>query len=174
MRKISRISAMLASAAALSMAATPALARGPGWGGSGWDGGWRGERHHGDGIDGGDILTGLLILGGIAVIAGAASNGAKNRDQRAPLPEPRYSPPATAGYGVDDRPQWSEGGGINSAINRCMDEVDRGRTRVDSVDAVNRAGDGWRVEGRADGGAFSCTVDGDGRIRQVTIDGHAI
>ncbi len=169
MRKISRISAMLASAAALSLVATPALARGPGWGG-----GWGGGRHHDDGIDGGDILTGLLILGGVAVIVGAASDSAKNRDQRARYPEPRYPQPAAPGYGVDDRPQWNESGGINSAVNRCMDEIDRGRTRVDSVDSVNRTGDGWRVEGRADGGAFSCTVDADGRIRQVTIDGHAI
>lgn len=169
MRKISRISAMLVSAAALSMVASPALARERGWGG-----GWGGGRHHHDGIDGGDILTGLLILGGIAVIAGAASDGAKNRDQRTRYPEPRYPQPKAPGYGVDDRPQWNEGGGINSAVHRCMDEIDRGRTRVDSIDSVNRTGDGWRVDGRADGGVFSCTVDADGRIRQVSINGHAI
>ena len=53
--------------------------------------------------------------------------------------------------------------------------VSRGNTRIDSVENVSREGDGWRVEGRATGGAaFSCTVDSDGRIRNVNIDGRAI
>ena len=40
----------------------------------GWGrGGWGGRHHHDDGIDGGDVFAGLLILGGIAAIASAAS-----------------------------------------------------------------------------------------------------
>lgn len=173
MSKISRIAAGLASAAALSLAATPALANGhDGWG-RGWDGG---RRHHDDGIDGGDILTGLLILGGIAVIAGAASSGNdRQRERQADYPDPPEPQPAYAGYGDDTRPQWHDNGGINAAVGRCMDEIDRGRTRVDSVDSVSRSGDGWRVEGRADGGSpFSCTVGADGQIRQVSVDGRAL
>lgn len=174
MMKFTRTAAALACAAALSMVATPALARDhDGWGG--WNGG---RHHHDDGIDGGDILTGLLILGGIAIIADAAtssSNNDRRRERQVDYPDQRYQEPAYAGYGDDNRPQWHDNSGINSAVGRCMDEIDRGRTRVDSVDSVSRSGDGWRVEGRADGGSqFSCTVGADGQIRQVSVDGRAL
>lgn len=167
-RKVSRTAAVLASAAALSLMATPALAHDRGWGG-GWG------RHHDD-IDAGDVLAGILIIGGIAAIASAASGAAKQQrsqpDYRYPDPAPRGNP---GDYGVDERPQWHEGGGINAAVNRCIDEVSRGKSGVDRVDGVNRDGDGWRVQGRLDGGAgFACTIDGEGRIRNVNIDGHAI
>ena len=175
-RKVSRSAAMLASAAVLSMMATPAMARDRGWGG-GWGGGW--GRHH-DRIDAGDVLAGILIIGGIAAIASAASSSSKAKrsqpDYRYPdqLPQQQQQQ-QQRDYGNDSRPQWNEGSGINGAVSRCMDEVSRGNTKVDTVDSVNRDGDGWRVQGRAQGGgAFSCSVDADGRIRNVSIDGHAI
>ncbi len=40
--------------------------------------GYRGYRHR-DRIDGGDVLAGILIIGGIAAIAGAASKNARDR-----------------------------------------------------------------------------------------------
>lgn len=175
-RKFSRGAAVLAGAAVLSMVATPAMARPRGWGG-GWGGGW-GHRHH-DGIDGGDVLAGILIIGGIAAIASAASNSSNSKARRAE-PEYRYPEPPVRqdqrGYaGNDDRPQWSEGTGINGAVNRCIDEVSRGKTGVDTVDSVNRDGEGWRVQGRVTSGdSFTCSVDGDGRIRQAAIAGRAI
>ncbi len=175
-RKLSRSAAMLAGVAALSMMATPAMARDRGWGG-GWGGGW--GRHH-DRVDAGDVLAGILIIGGIAAIASAASSGSKAKrsrdDYREPLPPPPPAPRQdTRDYGEDNRPQWNEGNGINTAIGRCIDEVSRGKSGVDAVDSVNREGQGWRVQGKAaGGGAFTCTIDGDGRIRQVSIDGHAI
>jgi hypothetical protein len=52
--------------------------------------------------------------------------------------------------------------------------VERGNRRVDSVDSVNRSANGWTVEGRVDGRDFTCSVDGDGRIGGVTVDGSAI
>lgn len=176
-RRFSRSAAVLASAAVLSMVATPAMARPRGWGGGwgGWGGGW-GHRHH-DGIDGGDVLAGILIIGGIAAIASAASS---NNKARRAEPEYRYPDPPVRqdqrGYaGNDDRPQWNEGTGINGAINRCIDEVSRGKTGVDTVDSVNRDGEGWRVQGKVTSGDdFTCSVDGDGRIRQVAIAGRAI
>lgn len=179
MIKISRTAAALACAATLSLVATPALARDR----DGWGNGWGGGRHHhNDGIDGGDILTGLLILGGIAIIADAATKDSNSRQRQRPgdypdqsYPEPAYQQPAYAGYGEDNRPQWQGNNGINSAIGRCMDEIDRGKPRVDSVDAVSRTGDGWRVEGRVDGGSsFSCTVSEAGQIEQVSVDGRAL
>ena len=165
-----RIAVALALTAAASTAATPAMARG-----------WGGQYRHHDRVDGGDILAGILIIGGIAAIASAASNAKKARpsqgDYREPLPRQREAAP---GYGRDDnRPEWregtGEGGGIDSAINRCIDEVNRGKTRVGEVDSVNRDASGWRVAGTTTGnGNFSCMIDRDGRIRNVNIDGQAI
>ena len=164
----------LASAAAVSMMATPALARG--WGG-GWGGDWGHRRHH-DGVDAGDVIAGVLILGTIAAIASAASKPKQPQQQRYPQQDyPQQSYPqqgGSYGNGADPRPEWHEGGGINDAVNRCIDEVSRGNTRIDAVDSVNRDGEGWRVQGRAaNGGAFACSVDGQGRIRSITIDGRA-
>lgn len=170
-----RSAALLASAAAFSMMATPAMARDWGWGG-----GWGGRYHHRDrGIDGGDILAGILIIGGIAAIASAASKSSKdsrkNDEYRYPDQTPQND--RSAGYGQDNRPEWQENAGsaMNTAINRCMDEIDRGQTGVDAVDSVNREGEGWRVQGRVNGGSnFTCAIDGEGRIRQVSIDGKAL
>ncbi len=164
----------LTSAAAASMMATPALARG--WNG-GWGGDWGHRRHH-DGVDAGDVIAGVLILGTIAAIASAAS---KPKQLQPRYPQQDYPPQGSQqgsnngyGNGNDPRPEWHEGGGINDAVNRCIDEVSRGSTRIDAVDSVNREGDGWRVQGRAvNGGAFACSIDGQGRIRNITIDGHA-
>lgn len=160
MHRSSRLAAALASAAALSMAATPAVA-GPRWG-------WGGH-HHRDRVDAGDIFAGILIIGGIAAIASAASKENKRdryeryeRRDRDDRYERDYSQ-------EDNRPQWQEGTGINGAINRCLGEVTRGANQNAEIDAVNRDGDGWKVEGRAEGGDFSCTIDGSGRIRNIQI-----
>lgn len=166
--------AALALLASVSMVATPALARDRNWGGD-WG------RHH-DRVDAGDVLTGILIIGGIAAIASAASDGNKRarererqqRDER----DYRYErPEQTQDYGREDaRPEWREGGadsrsgtgvggGLNGAVEACVNDAERGGRHVDGVEAVNRQGDGWRVEGRMAGGAsFSCTIDGDGRV----------
>lgn len=171
-RRVSRIAATLAAVATFSIAATPALARDR-WGGGNW-----GRHYRHDRVDAGDIFAGVLIIGAIAAIASAANKAKK--EQRPVEPEPRYPddgyrPGGSGNYGADDRPEWREGTGIDSAVNRCRDEVSRGDTRIDSVESVSREGDGWRVEGRATGGnTFSCTVDGDGRIRNVNIGGRAI
>ena len=73
-RKTTGFRSLLLSAAALSMVATPALANHNwGWGG----------RHHRDRVDAGDVLTGILIIGGIAAIASAASsNNKKKKSQK--------------------------------------------------------------------------------------------
>ena len=173
MGKISRSAAVLASAAAFSMTASPVMARDWGWGG------W-GHHRHRDRVDAGDVLAGILIIGGIAAVASAASKANKNkqreRDYRYPDDNyPQQRERDGGNYADDDRPVWNESGGINEAIDRCREEVSRGSTKIDEVDAVNREGDGWRVQGRTSGGGnFSCTIDGDGRIRNVNIDGRAI
>src|SRR5690606_28171444 len=119
----SRAAAALAMAAALSLAATPAMARGYGdWG--------HHHRHRGGGVDAGDVFAGLLIIGGIAAIASAASK--QNRDQRerdVRYPAPDYREPSGR-YGdyPDDRAPPGYGGvGLNEAVDTCVGEVERGR-----------------------------------------------
>lgn len=159
MHRSSRLAATLLSAAALSMVATPAMA-GPRWG-------WGGHRHH-DRVDAGDIFTGILIIGGIAAIASAASNNdSKKRDRYERRDrDDRYERDYAR---EDNRPQWQDGNGVNGAINRCLGEVTRGANQNAEIDAVNRDGDGWKVEGRTEGGDFSCIIDGAGRIRNIQI-----
>lgn len=166
-RKTSRFATALASIAAFSMTAAPAFAN------HNW--GWGGHRHR-DRVDAGDILTGILIIGGIAAIANAASNNSKNkryeRRDRDWRDEDRQDD--NAPYARDDRPEWREGMGINGAIDRCLDEVSRGDGQSAEVDSVNREGDGWRIAGRAVDGVFTCEIDRDGRIRNVTTGGKTI
>ena len=159
----SRFAAVLASAAALSLSASPALAQG--WGGGGWG------HHHRDRVDAGDVIAGILIIGGIAAIASAASS--KKRDRRDDN-RPDYPGDRTSGYGNDNDQQWQQNVGVDSAVNRCTSEVSRGSNRGPSVESINRDGDGWRVQGRTGEGAeFSCSVDGNGRVRNVQVDGRA-
>lgn len=179
----SRAALIAVSLAALSLTATPASARH-----------WR---HHDRGIDGGDVLAGVLILGGIAAIASAASKSSRDReagDYRYPdsrYPEQR-SPSESdyrdwraqrdgdAGYAGQrdstpyDGSDW-RGDAMNGAVNACAGEIERGERHIDSVEGVNRAADGWRVEGRLqDGRVFGCTAGPDGTIRSATVDGRAV
>jgi hypothetical protein len=163
----SRYAAWLAAAAAaLSLTATPAMARG-----------WH---RHGDGIDGGDVVAGLLIFGGIAAIAAAASSKS-NKDRQAHTDDryrddrdyreddTRYVPPADE-RGESYRPgsNWRSDLSVDGAVDACVGAVEQGTRSIDSVEAVNRDGDGWRVSGRLRGGNdFSCSVDGQGRVRSV-------
>lgn len=175
--KFFRVGGALAGAAALSLSATPALARSGVYVGSswGWSSGWGGwGRHRHDDI--GDILAGVLIVGGIAAVANAAANADRNR--HAPPPPYRYpgAPDERRGanYG-DDRPEWQAGGSIDAAVDRCVGEVARGDAQVDQVDRVNREGDGWRIDGRLRSGqSFGCAVGRDGHISSATVDGRAV
>ncbi len=182
----SRAALMPASLAALSLTATPASARH-----------WR---NHDRGIEGGDVLAGVLILGGIAAVAAAASNSSAKRareasDYRYPetrYPEARYPSDdqyrdwraerdADSGYaqrgesGPYAGSDWRGAGAIDGAVSACTGEIERGQHRIDSVESVNREADGWRTDGRLqDGRAFSCTSGSDGRIRSATVDGRAL
>lgn len=173
----SRLSVALALGAVCSMTATPALARG--WGDHHW-------RSRDRGIDGGDILAGVLILGGIAAVASAASKSRKesrepdyrtpDRDYRGDGADYRGDYPGGPAGGDDPQDYGDRGpasvSDARNAVDSCVDAVERGQTRVRSVDAVNRDRDGWRVEGRADDGRdFSCSLDRDGRIRGIGMDG---
>lgn len=170
----SRFAAALAVASALSLA-TPATARD-----------W--HRGRGDGIDGGDIFAGLLVIGGIAAIAAAASKSKRDREARE---DERYrddyrpddyrsedyrEPAPVQGYGDDRSAPADEAPpaaarsdyGVDTAVDACVDEVERGDRVVQSIDGINREADGWRVGGRVSGGyGFSCVIGKDGRVKSV-------
>lgn len=165
--------AMAASMQAGTTIATPIESGTLGWNAEsenaqGWRGyrGYRGHRRHRGGIDGGDVLAGILVIGGIAAIASAASKSDRDRryDDRDYRSEaPRYDSRSNRGTGD-----------MESAINACSSAAERqaGRdARVDFIESVARDGAGWRVEGRlANSGqrTFLCGAT-DGRVDFVQI-----
>jgi hypothetical protein len=131
-------------------------------------GGWGRPRHRG-GVDGGDILAGVLILGGIAAVASAVDSSNRDRDYR-DYPPP---PPRTQGrYDYRDGPARSSStGGLDRAADICADAVDRSIARVNSVDNVRRSPSGWDVDGTLEGGSpFTCSIGSDGQIRDIQTD----
>ena len=124
------------------------------------------RRHRGGGIGTGDVLAGVLVIGAIAAIAGSSNSNSRDNDRRreARYPEPQYRP--------DPRANYQSSRGIDSAVSMCVDQVERGSDRVQSVDNAERNTDGWRVSGSLDGGAgWNCWIDNDGRIREVNLSG---
>ena len=146
----------LGTAALLTVSAAPAQARG-------WHG--YGHRHH-DRVDAGDVLTGIGILAGIAIIASAASKS--DRQDRAPEPRSYPSYPEDDGGYQSSR---SGGGDVSSAVQSCSAEVERrADATVSEIGSVTRDGDGWRVEGTLDTGrTFTCGAT-DGRTDYVQLD----
>lgn len=127
--------------------------------------GWRRHRR----VDAGDVVAGVLILGGIAAIASAAS---KNNRDRYRERDYRYR---DRDYRDRDRnyrerrgdSRYDGGRGIDNAVSQCVSEIERD-VRVDRVDSVDRAGDGWRVTGALyNGERFTCRIDNNGRIDGV-------
>ena len=174
-KRFSPLGTALAVSAALVMTASPAMARG--WGG------WRHHRHH-DRVDAGDVIAGLLVIGTVAAVASAASNASKakrERDYRDDDYRDRDYRDSDRRYG-DDRPDFGSrgtsdyrgAGGIGQALDNCAAEVERPDRRIDRVDTVERDSEGWRIEGQTDNGrSFVCSVSDSGRIRSVTVGGHA-
>lgn len=124
-------------------------------------------RHRDNGIDAGDVLAGVLILGGIAAIASAASK--ERAEDRYPA---RY--PDDVRYGTPSSEGRFESRGIDRAVDMCVREVERGQGYVAGVDSANRDAEGWRVAGELESGAsFWCTIDNSGRISGVGGSGTA-
>ena len=175
MSKVFKLSAAPAILAVASLTATPVLAAdlpapvlvstvdvAPAWApGDDVAQNHRWYRYRRNRIDGGDILAGVLILGGIAAIASAAKKSDdrryRDRDYRAPYPEQR-------------RGSWdrnTDTRGIDRAINTCVDEVER-NVRIETVDTVNRNARGWEVTGSLyNGDGFTCSIGQDGRIEAI-------
>lgn len=106
------------------------------------------RRHRDDGVDAGDVLAGVLVLGGILAIADAV-------------------------YGDDDDRQpvrYERQDSIESAVANCRYEAGDGAR----VENVRRDGSGWTAEGVFAGGeAFFCRTDADGRVVEIDYaDGY--
>ncbi|MBD3773840.1 MAG: hypothetical protein IE921_09675 [Rhodobacteraceae bacterium] len=123
-------------------------------------GGW-GYRRHRDRVDAGDVLAGVLIIGGIAAIASAASKSKQRETYREPYPRPYNS-------------RYNSDQGINRAVDACMGAIERD-VRVDSVDSVARNANGWQVSGRLyNGDGFTCSVGSNGAIDRIDYGGRSL
>lgn len=135
----------------------------------GWARGWDRHRHrHRDrGVDAGDVIVGVLILGGIAAIANAVKNDRERdyRDRDVHYPDNRY--PEDYRYRDNPRTGWDARSGLDNAAAICASEIER-EARVDRVDSVDRTPSGWEVRGALyDGSGFICRIGPDGRIVDV-------
>lgn len=139
----------------------------------GWRGyrGNRGHRRHRNRIDGGDILAGILVIGGIAAIASAASKN--ERDRRYEDRDYRYDERRNNDRRSDNRiNQGNES--MELAINVCSNAAERqagSDARVSRIQSVSRDGAGWRVEGLLTNSAelgFLCG-SADGRVDFVQL-----
>ncbi|MDG6078452.1 hypothetical protein E3U23_04505 [Erythrobacter litoralis] len=127
---------------------------------------WHRPRYRRDrGIDGGDVVAGVLILGGIAAIASAVSKNNRRTRERYPAPPPR---PTQQG---EYRQTYRSGDGLGNAADMCVEAIGRDR-RVENVDQVQRLATGWVVTGTlADGQDFVCTIGQNGRIETIDYAG---
>ncbi|MEE4201834.1 hypothetical protein [Erythrobacter sp.] len=145
-----------------------------GWGRGGWGRGWRGGWRRHRGIRGGDILAGAIILGGIAAVASAANNRRRDRDvviverDRVRDRDYDYRPERR-----NTRRSTDSGSGIDNAVSRCLNEIERD-VRVDSVDGASRVARGWIVTGTLfNGEGFACEIDNSGRVSDINYTGFA-
>lgn len=136
---------------------------------------------HRRGPDVGDVLTGILIIGGIA----AVTNAARDRDARSRYPDSRYPdnrypdsrfPDDRRSYPNDDQGgDWGgdDARGLDRAVSMCVDAVERDQ-RIETVTSANRTARGWAVSGSlANGRVWTCSIGEDGRIEELSTDGQA-
>ncbi len=123
MKFLSKTMLFLATAASAVAVSTPAMARDD-------------RRHNRDGIDAGDVIAGVLIIGGIAAIASAA--GSRNDRGR---------------YYRNDYGYYQNGYGSRAAVEQCVRAAEQnarryGRARITDVTSINRIRGGYQVRGR--------------------------
>lgn len=110
---------------------------------------YRTDRHYdrGGGIDAGDIIAGVAIIGGIAAIASAIGNNDRDRyDDR------RYG---TYGYGYGN-----QGYGERAAVDSCRYQAARyGRGDVRITDVDRRGSRSYRVRGVIDNAGYDRGYD---------------
>lgn len=147
---------------------------------NGWDRDRYRYRHryrHGrydDGFGIGDVITGIVLIGGAVAIANAISDNDDDRERyRDPYPNhyPRNANTYPDDRYVPDRAHDSQAE-MQGAIDRCISGVER-EDRVASVDVASRVLNGWTIEGALRGGGlYRCEIDSFGDIRDIRIDGQ--
>ncbi|MDA9918326.1 hypothetical protein N9D37_00360 [Erythrobacter sp.] len=129
---------------------------------------FRRYRHRRGRVDAGDVIAGVVILGGIAAIASAASS--KNRRNR----DDDYRRERNTDRDIDrrdNRRDSNAGSGLDNAASQCVSQIERD-VRVESVDSVNRTSEGWIVTGALfNGNGFTCQIDNNGRIADIDYGG---
>lgn len=137
---------------------------------------WGRYHRHRRGSDAGDILAGVIVLGGAVAIANAIRSKRENERYRDDYPQP-YPDDDYRRERRDDRydsypnrNDYKSRLGINGAIDQCVGEVER-ENRVDTVDDASRGVDGWIVEGDLyEGGRYRCEIDNTGRLRDLKVE----
>jgi len=166
--------------AAISLGTVPAEAQ------------WHGPRHRGhDHVDGGDVLLGALLAGGLFAILSSGKH-------KTPAPEPigaaddQPPPPVVSGGdgngdgGVPPRARTDEEAAVDACVASAESEGRRYArvSKIDKVTIVDAVASDWIVRGTlalrddyrapvTDRRAFTCRV-GEKGVEQVTIDGNAV
>lgn len=148
----------------------------------------RGRHHHRDRVDGGDVVLGALLAGGLIALVSSAK---KRERARAEAEADAYEEPMEAepyvpetGAEVSD---YSDIRDADQAADTCAAaaEAEGQRlariARVGAIEAVDAAGTSWRVRGkielrndyrtRGNERPFSCTIAGPG-MPSVRIEGE--
>jgi hypothetical protein len=108
----------------------------------------RDYNRNGDGISAGEVISGAVILGGIAAVLSSKNNdryddrdyGNRDNDYR--------------GGGYDDRSYgYDRRGGSRAAINQCVRDVEgysnrNNRAKVTEIRDIQRTRDGYKVSGK--------------------------
>ncbi|QLC26253.1 hypothetical protein HFP57_15270 [Parasphingopyxis algicola] len=98
-----------------------------------------------DGIDAGDVLAGVLVLGGIAAVAAAIDDDDDDRYERRHGRYDNYDRRYNRHYGQRLRPRQA----VRQCRRAARHEASRyGRARVTEITEVDRRRDGYRVRGR--------------------------
>ncbi|NIJ38096.1 hypothetical protein FHR22_002799 [Sphingopyxis panaciterrae] len=175
MQKLTKAAIGAATAGAMLLGSTPAMARD--------------RDRDGDGISAGEVIAGAVVLGGLAAILSSGGNDRYDRNDRRYRDDYRgggYNDPRY-GYGYD----YNRYGNSRSAVSQCVSAVERGsrrygRTDVTEVTGIDRKRDGYKVKGRVivrdgyggrwgrggsyDKGKFSCDIR-YGRVQDIRFSG---
>ena len=120
------------------------------------------NRHRDRGIDAGDVVAGVVVLGALAAILSSSNNDRDRYDDR--RTRARY----------DDRRRNYESRGVEGAVDMCVDQVEYRGNGVDAVDRADRTASGWTVSGMLENGErWTCFIDNGGQIRSVDYGGVA-
>jgi hypothetical protein len=176
MNKLTKAAIGAATAGAVVMSATPAMAR---------------DRYDRDGISAGEVIAGAVVLGGLAAILSSGNDRDRYDDRYGRYDDRydrgRYDNDPRYGYGYD----YNRYGNSRAAVSQCVSAVERGtsrygRTDVTQVTSIDRKRDGYRVKGRVvvtdgyggrwgrggsyDKGKFSCDIR-YGRVQDISYSG---